>query len=335
MSQGLLNFSTFVVVTPGLTVPVLRITDGGANTVEITPSTQINIAGPTGAAGSTGPQGDVGPRGFAGPAGAAGPTGSSAAGTTGATGATGATGPAGSGVTGPTGTQGATGTVGATGATGVTGAQGSTGPEGPTGYTGPAGCAENTGATGDTGPTGPAGPTGASGVATNTGATGPTGPTIIPQLGVGSAAFWNTGLSSFFYNSSLNVNSTYIECAAPLEVSRTVQTFSTIRDFTGNSFVFDWSQNSVWTLSSLSTNFTANFINVPEVQNKSYVVLLNLLQSGFPFYTSTLQVNNTTVAIKWANGTLPTPAANKVELESFTLFYFDGWISLGQYASFG
>jgi hypothetical protein len=297
MSQGLLNFSTFVVVKPGLTVPVLRVTDGG-NIVEITPTTQINIPGPTGSVGPSGQQGEIGPRGFAGPAGAIGPTGVS-------------------GVTGPT------------GITGPTGLQG------PTGVTGPAGAACNTGATGETGPTGHSGPTGPSGLATNTGATGPTGPQVVPTLGVGSATFWNTANSALFYNSSLNVNSTYIECAAPLEVNRTVQTFSTIRNFSTNSFVFDWAKNSVWVLSSLSTNFTANFINIPEVQNKSYVVLLNILQSGSPYFTSSLQVNNSTVSIKWANGTVPTPAANKVELESFTLFYFDGWISLGQYASFG
>jgi hypothetical protein len=121
----------------------------------------------------------------------------------------------------------------------------------------------------------------------------------------------------------------------PLEVSRTIQKFSTITNVQNNSLTFDWSKNSVWTLSSLSTNFTANFINMPINENNSYVVLLNLLQANYPFYTSTIKINSNDAEIRWANGVTPNPSANKVELESFTLFYMNQWIALGQYVSFG
>lgn len=279
----------------------------------------FSAAGPTGAMG---PRGNTGPQGVTGPTGMTGPTGP--------TGNTGSTGP-----TGETGSTGPTGAMGDTGPTGDTGAMGPTGDTGPTGMQGLPGTATNTGATGPTGSTGCTGPQGTPGSASNTGATGPTGPAVNPNLGVGSAVFFDTNQSQLVYNSSLNITPTFIQSVLPLEVNRTIQTFSTLTTFSTNSFTFDWSQNSVWTLSSLSTNFTANFINLPTVENKSYVVLLNLLQSDYPYFTSTLQVNNSTVAIKWANGVVPTPAANKVEIESFSLFYFQGWISLGQYVSFG
>jgi hypothetical protein len=338
MSQGLISFSTYVILNPGLTVPYIRVTNG-SNSVEITPTTSIAATGATGTRGPTGAAGPAGTRGFVGPAG---PTGASTTGSTGFTGSTGCTGFTGStgetgstGITGPTGVTGPSGDTGPTGLTGDSGSTGPTGVTGPIGETGPPGSTTNTGATGPIGPTGytgDTGPQGTPGTAVNTGATGPT---ITPVLGTGNSVIYDTSLAAFYYNSSLNVTSSYIECAAPLEVNRTVQTFSTICSFSTNSFMFDWSQNSVWMLSSLSTNFTANFINLPTVENKSYIVLLNLLQSDYPYFTSTIQVNSNPVTVKWANDTVPTPAANKVELEAFTLFYFNGWISLGQYTSFG
>lgn len=296
MSQGLITFSNYVTLNPGLSVPYLTVTNG-LNSIEITPSTQISATGATGARGATGAQGEVGTRGYAGPAG---PTGS-------------------------TGTQGLTGLTGSTGATGPQGVPGSsTG----TGATGAAG------ATGPTGATGATGERGADGTACNTGATGPTGAAIVPTLGVGSAVFFEPTTTTFYYNSSLTATSTFIETSKPLYVNQTVQRFSTITSLGSSNRIFDWSSNSVWTISSLSTNFRANFINVPAVNNQSYVVLLNLIQADYPFYTSSIQVNSNDVSVKWINGTVPAPTANSVELESLTLFYLDGWISLGQYASF-
>ena len=287
MSEGYINFSTYINLNPGLTVPYIRV-QGGGNAVEITPTTVINATGATGPAGPAGAVGAQGPRGYVG-----------------------------AGATGPTGTRGLTGFTG------------------PTGVTGPNGEATNTGATGTTGPSGPTGPQGIPGTSSGTGATGPTG--TMPSLtqGIGDGVFYNAINNNYVYNSTLSVSSTFIQSSQPHIVNQTVQTFSTLTQVSSVSINFDWRQNSVWTLSSISTNFNANFVNLPTNDNRSYVVLLNLLQAGFPYYASTLQVNNSTVSIRWANGTAPTPSANKVELESFTLFYVNGWISLGQYVSFG
>jgi hypothetical protein len=296
MSQGTLTFSTFLTLNPGLSVPYIILTDG-SNALTLTPTTQINIAGPTGAAGFTGLQGDQGPRGYAGPQGA----------------------------------------PGSATLTGATGALGPTGYTGCTGHQGTPGSADNTGATGPSGPSGPTGvtgPQGADGAATNTGARGPTGPVAKPSLGTGNTVLYDPASSNLYYNSSFSVNEANIQVEKPLYINQSVQRFSTITEVPSDSVTLDWSQNSVWTLSSLSTNFTANIVNVPAVNNQSYVVLLNILQADYPYFTSTIQVNNTTVPLKWAGGIVPTPAANAVELESISLFYLNGWISLAQYASF-
>jgi hypothetical protein len=275
MSQGLINFSTYINLNPGLTVPYIRV-ESGPNAIEITPTTIINATGPAGPMGPTGAAGAQGPRGYAG--------------------------------------QSITGPAGSASNTGATGAQGRTGP---------------------TGAVGPTGSRGADGTACNTGAIGPTGPFPIPILGTGNSVLYNPTTSSWFHNSTLSITSTFIQSAQPHLVNQTIQQFSTLTTVSSPTINFDWSQNSVWTLSSLSTNFTANFQNLPVNDSRSYVVLFNILQAGYPYYASTVQVNNSTVSVRWANGSAPTPSANKVELESFTLFYVNGWITLGQYVSFG
>ncbi len=98
----------------------------------------------------------------------------------------------------------------------------------------------------------------------------------------------------------------------------------------------DWNVGSVWYHSSIGSNFTTNITNLPTTDNRSYVVVMNLVQGATPYYTSTLQIGGSATTIRWANNTIPTPAASKFEIESLTLFRNGGtWTALGQYTSFG
>jgi hypothetical protein len=324
------------------------------------------VTGPTGRTGWTGWTGFTGPTGNQGSTGFTGPTGSQ--GTTGNTGATGFTGSQGAGgATGPTGSQGTTGNTGATGATGsqgATGPTGSLGVTGNTGATGPTGAGGATGATGPTGVTGNTGPTGATGATGPTGATGATGiagPTggTLPggTIGAnGSVVIYDPNtLPNYFFNSSLGVSISSISVAnnlipavgssyalgsatnpwGSMFVTSTGETLSTITN-AFSTVNHDWNTGSVFYHSSISTNFTTNIINIPSTNNRSYVVVLNLEQNSTARYSSTLLVNGAAATINWINGTLPTPAANKYEIESLTLYrVFNAWRVLGQYASFG
>ncbi len=113
--------------------------------------------------------------------------------------------------------------------------------------------------------------------------------------------------------------------------------FSTItRVTTGfSTFQLNWLANSVYYFSSLSTNFRTNIVNTPETNNNSYVVVYNLIQGLTPYFCDSLLLNNSTVSIKWAGATTPSPAGSRVEIESFSFFYLNGWNALGQYTSFG
>jgi hypothetical protein len=191
------------------------------------------------------------------------------------------------------------GQTGATGPTGSIGATGDTGIIGPSGSSGPTGSTGTTGRTGSTGSTGIAGPTGS---------TGPTGAlsTTVPTLTV-------QGTTS---------------------VQQIQETINTKTSATG-TVTHDWSTGAIFYHSSIAANFTANITNLPTTADKSYVVTLILNQGGTGYYANALQINSSAVTIRWFNNTTPTPGTNKIEVQSFTLFYTGStWYALSQFTSF-
>ena len=101
---------------------------------------------------------------------------------------------------------------------------------------------------------------------------------------------------------------------------------------------FTWSNGSIYYISSMTANFTANFNTVPTTANTSFVTTMILQQStNTAWYSSTIRINSSTPTLRWPNGTVPTPTSNRTEVESFTIFG-DGvatWFVLGQLTSFG
>ena len=118
-------------------------------------------------------------------------------------------------------------------------------------------------------------------------------------------------------------------------VQQITERFNILSSQTG-AVNFDFTSSAIWYHSSISGNITARFTNVPQVQSRSAVATLIFNQGASPFYANNISVNTSTVAIRWVNATVPTPVANRTEVESFTLLNVGGtWTALGQYTSFG
>lgn len=225
--------------------------------------------------------------------------------------------------TGPQGVQGIQGPQGIQGIQGPTGLQGQRGLQGPgvgdtgpIGRTGPTGSIGPTGFTGATGPqstvTGPTGPTGNTGP---TGFTGPTGPTP-------------TSASTFTVTGTLNVTGV----TAIQEVQETVNALSNPSSVQS----FDWTTGAVFYITSMSANFTANIINVPTTTNRVYAVSFLLAQGATPYFINALQVNSSSVTIKWSGASTPAAVANRNDIETFTLYYTgSAWIVHGQLSTYG
>jgi hypothetical protein len=206
----------------------------------------------------------------------------------------------------------------------TSGSTGSTGPTGPTGSTGPTGATGPTGSTGTTGPTGATGPTG------STGSTGPTGDINSTQL-ISTVS----GLGTSSYLSSPNITVSSLTVNGLTSVRQIQETFSTLTNPTG-TVTFNYNFGTIYMLSSMSANFIGNLSSVPTTVGNSYVYTFLLQQGVTPYYVSSLQVNSAATTIRWQGAAAPTVTANRFEVQSFTLYYWNNvFTALSQLTSFG
>ena len=303
--------------------------------------TPTGVIGPEGPIGATGNPGIQGPTGATGNPGIQGPTG--------ATGSPGIQGP--TGATGDTGPIGPTGATGDPGLIGPTGATGDTGPIGPTGATGNDGSIGPTGATGNDGPIGPTGATG------NDGLIGPIGPTgATGNDGTGFQTIYNhgqnriltaSGSNSAIAQSNLQFNGDLLSLTGGLTISGTssmngltilsevIEVINTTPGATASTVVYDFSTGANWYHSSATTNYTANFINIPTDNNRAITLTIIINQSSTAYIPTSVQVNGSAQTIKWAGGT-SSGTANQVDIVGFTFIRSGGsWVQvLGQINTF-
>jgi hypothetical protein len=288
--------------------------------------TPTGVIGPEGPIGATGDAGLIGPTGATGNPGLIGPTG-----------ATGNDGPI-----GPTGATGNDGPIGPTGATG------NDGPEGPIGATGDAGLIGPTGATGNPGLIGPTGATGNDGPIGPTGATGNDGTGFQTIYNYGQNRILTaSGSNSAIAQSNLQFNGDLLSVAGGLTISGTssmngltilsevIEVINTTPGATASTVVYDFSTGSNWYHSSATTNYTANFINIPTDNNRAITLTIIINQSSTAYIPTSVQVNGSDQTIKWAGGTA-SGTANQVDIVGFTFIRSGGsWVQVfGQINTF-
>ncbi len=188
-----------------------------------------------------------------------------------------------------------------------------------------------------------------------TGPTGTQGPIAPTTSGTGYALVYNATASDYYYNSTITVsgvstitvdgnilptssNNSLGSSTNPWGAAYLTQTSESVYPLTSASgtVTHDWNDGSVFYHTGITANFTANITNVPTTNNRSYVIVLNLDQGLTPYYANVLHVNGSPVTIKWLNAAAPSPTANRLEMESFTIYRVSNiWVATGQYASFG
>lgn len=95
-------------------------------------------------------------------------------------------------------------------------------------------------------------------------------------------------------------------------------------------------EGSVWYHYGVSANFTVNFLNVPEVNNRLISLVLAIQQGSVPYYPSQCRINGNTYVIKWQDGIVPPVTADKLDVVGFTIFKINNvWNVTGSITSFG
>jgi len=98
----------------------------------------------------------------------------------------------------------------------------------------------------------------------------------------------------------------------------------------------DVEQSSVHYHSSITGNFTANFINVPTSNNRTITATLILSQGGTAYLPTAITVDGAAVTVNYPGGIAPTGSPNAIDIVTFVLIRTgDAWTAIGSVSSYG
>lgn len=86
----------------------------------------------------------------------------------------------------------------------------------------------------------------------------------------------------------------------------------------------DLATSAIFYHTSVSSNFTANFTNVPTTDNRTIVVTLMIQQGATAYIPNAVQIAGSNNTIKWIGGNVPTGNINKLDFFAFTLIRISG-----------
>ena len=104
---------------------------------------------------------------------------------------------------------------------------------------------------------------------------------------------------------------------------------------TSSTVVYDFSTGSNWYHSSINTNYTANFTNIPTTNNRAITATIVMSQSSTAYMPTAVQIDGSSQQIRWAGGTA-SGTINQVDIVGFTFIRSGGvWAQvLGQINTF-
>jgi hypothetical protein len=104
----------------------------------------------------------------------------------------------------------------------------------------------------------------------------------------------------------------------------------------GATPTMNFALGDIWYLTSLSTNYTALFTNVPTTQLRTTTMTIIQAQGPTPYIPTAIQVNGSAVALQYAGGVNPTGRANKTDVVSIVVYNISGtFLAFGQLSSYG
>ena len=82
-----------------------------------------------------------------------------------------------------------------------------------------------------------------------------------------------------------------------------------------------WNTSAIWWHTNISSDFTANLVNVPQVPKTTVTMVLVLTQGTTAYMPTVIQVNSVELPVLWAGGVAPSGTPNGVDVLSFTVFW--------------
>ena len=114
-----------------------------------------------------------------------------------------------------------------------------------------------------------------------------------------------------------------------------VENINTTTAATASNVTYDFSTGNIWYHATASTNYTANFINLPTIDGTTITSTIIISQGATGYSPNVVQIAGVTQSVKWAGGTYSV-STNKVDIVGFTFIRSSSsWVQvLGQISSF-
>lgn len=171
-----------------------------------------------------------------------------------------------------------------------------------------------------TGKSGSSGTSGTSGTSGSTGTSGTAG---------------TSGTSGITPSTDLTLSG-YLTVSGLTTITTATEVVNTAPGATSSTVVYDASSSLVWYHGTASTNYVANFINLPTTNNRVITANIVISQGSTGYSPTSVQIEGVSQNVKWANGTYSV-SSNKVDVVGFTFMRTGATWSqvLGQISSFG
>ncbi len=151
------------------------------------------------------------------------------------------------------------------------------------------------------------------------------------EIVIGHGATGNGSNSVTLGNNS--VTNTYLK--GILNMGSVTETTITSVNATASLVNYDFSTGSIWYHATASTNYSANFTNLPTTNNQAITATIIISQGATGYSPTSVRINGVTQSIKWGGGTYSV-STNKVDVIGFTFIRTGATWSqvLGQINSF-
>ena len=104
---------------------------------------------------------------------------------------------------------------------------------------------------------------------------------------------------------------------------------------TASTVVYDFNTGAIWYHGTASTNYTANFTNLPTTNNRALTATIMINQGPTGYSPTIVRIDGVTQSVKWSGGTYSV-STNKVDVVGFTFIRTGSvWAQVfGQISSF-
>ena len=104
---------------------------------------------------------------------------------------------------------------------------------------------------------------------------------------------------------------------------------------TATSVIYDFTTGSIWYHATASTNYSANFTNIPTTNNRAITATIIISQGATGYSPTSVRIDGVTQSVRWSSGTYSV-STNKVDVVGFTFLRSgNAWAQIfGQISSF-